>query len=610
MNILHVLSQFEVTGAETYAASLIDEQVTWRHNVFIASDTLTLPVQATVVRLPIGERSYPQRLRNIISLTRLIRNHKIDLVHAHSRAASWVCFFAAWVSRTPFVSTVHGRQHLHTSSKAFSIYGRNVIAVCESVREHLVGELGLRAKDIVVIPNCIPLDRWESEPSPTSRRELLGLPDETTILMFVGRLTGPKGNVVRFLLKHVLPIIIQRARATFVVVGGMIIPDDIPRLAESIRGRFAEPAVLLRGFQKNTAAYLSLADIVIGSGRVVPEALAMRKPVIAFGESRYLGRVTSESFRDAAETNFGDAGTFVQPNADLVVSDLLSALAAPPDKAGSEDLAVLVRQRFDSDVVAREVQGVYELAYARQRSPRSIPVLMYHRVLEDSATHSAHGIWVTAKRFAAQLRSLHKRGFQTITFRDFDKFMRGEQALPARPIVLTFDDGYEDNYTIAFPLLRQYGYRAVIFVVTDAQHRTNFWDRGEVSASLLHSRQLQDFSRQGFEIGSHTVTHARLTTISAPAAQKELEESKESLEQLLGSEILSFAYPYGALDAGVKHLVEEAGYRFAAAADSGPVRFIEDFREIRRTQIFPWTSGFGFWKKTLPAYQRYKLLKV
>ena len=78
---------------------------------------------------------------------------------------------------------------------------------------------------------------------------------------------------------------------------------------------------------------------------------------------------------------------------------------------------------------------------------------------------------------------------------------------------------------------------------------------------------------------------------------------------MLGSEILSVAYPYGAVSTAVKELTEEAGYKFAVAADSGPTRIHLDFLEIRRTQVFPWTSRIGFWKKSLPIYNRYKEMK-
>jgi len=178
-----------------------------------------------------------------------------------------------------------------------------------------------------------------------------------------------------------------------------------------------------------------------------------------------------------------------------------------------------------------------------------------------------------------------------------------------KPIILTFDDGYEDNYSIAFPLLQKFGFSAVIYAVTEKDRRTNFWDQDEPPAQLMSAAQLKELHRSGIEIGSHTVTHPRLPTASPERLRTEIRDSKDALEQLFGSGVFSFAYPYGELSESVKDCVCEAGYRFAVAADSGPLAFYQDFLQIRRTQVFPWTGQIGFWKKTLPIYIRYKALK-
>ena len=149
MNILHVLSQFEVTGAEVYATTLASAQRNHGHAVTLISDTLHFPYEGSVIPQSIGKRSYTQRLRNITFLIRLIREKNIHIIHGHSRAASWVCNVASLFTGIPFVSTIHGRQHVHLSSKAWSIYGKNIIAVSETLREHLIHELQLNPEHIL-----------------------------------------------------------------------------------------------------------------------------------------------------------------------------------------------------------------------------------------------------------------------------------------------------------------------------------------------------------------------------------------------------------------------------------------------------------------------------
>jgi peptidoglycan/xylan/chitin deacetylase (PgdA/CDA1 family)/glycosyltransferase involved in cell wall biosynthesis len=602
MRILHILSQFEVTGAEAYAATLIDEQVRAGHSAMVVSDTFTLPVNARYIPMPVGKRSYAQRIKNIAAIVRLVREQSIDIIHAHSRAASWVSLIACRLTRTPLVSTVHGRQHIHTSSKAFSVYGKDIIAVSPALKEHLVSELGLEAEHVTVIPNCIPFGAWKTANNSGKKKR-------KNLVMFVGRLTGPKGDVVRFLLNTVLPLVLRSRQVRFEAFGGMIVPPDIPNLVAKLNARYKQPVAQLKGFQQDLPHHLAGATLVIGSGRAVPESMVLRRPVIAFGESNYEGRVTPETFEKSTVTNFGDTGKPMSPEADQVAADILSILDDPPPQKELANLARMTEKRYDARNVAGTVQKVYERAFARAHSPRSIPVLMYHRITETAASASSHGIWVTAEQFSNQLHSLRQRGFETITFGDYDRFLQGQGSLPQKPVVLTFDDGYEDNYTIARPILREFGCRAVFFVVTDKKRRRNFWDSGEPEAKLLSSTQLRELNRSGMEIGSHTVTHPRLPQTAEKIVRRELRESKDSLEQILESEVISFAYPYGALQPAIKSLVEEAGYKFAVAADSGPVAFYEDFLEIRRTQVFPWTSRTGFWKKTLPIYNRYKSLK-
>jgi peptidoglycan/xylan/chitin deacetylase (PgdA/CDA1 family)/glycosyltransferase involved in cell wall biosynthesis len=602
MKILHVLSQFEVTGAEAYAASLIDEQARAGHSAVVASDTFTLPVKALYEPMPIGRRSYPQRLKNIRALVALTRTHSIDLIHAHSRAASWVSLVAARLTNIPLVSTVHGRQHVHISSRAFSVYGNDIIAVSASLKHHLVRDLGIKSERITVIPNCIPF-------SPLEGANTAGNQPIPDLVLFVGRLTGPKGDVVRRLLTEVLPHVLKQRRVRFEVVGGMITPADLPSLVATLNAQFDKPVVELKGFQKDMFSYIARSALIIGSGRVAPESMALHRPVIAFGESNYVGPLTPESFESSCTTNFGDTGIPSEAAPEQIADDILSVLRNPPSSARLEELARLSRQRFDAGNVARKVQTVYERAYARVHSPHSIPVLMYHRVVEHPPAHPTHGIWVTAEQFGDQLRFLRRRGFETITFRDYDRFLQGHARLPRRPVILTFDDGYEDNLSIAFPLLRKFDCRAVVFVVTDAKRRTNFWDPDEQQADLLTAEQIRELHRAGMEIGSHTITHPRLPQASDETIRRELGESRDALQQILGSEVVSFAYPYGDLNSATKSLVGEAGYKFAVAADSGPFSFFQDLLEIRRIQVFPWTTATGFWKKTLPFYSRYKTIK-
>jgi len=599
LKILHILSQHEVTGAEAYACALASVQETRGHTIYVISDTLQLPFRGTYVPCPIGKRDLAQRIRNIMFLVRFLRVHRIDIVHAHSRAASWISFFASKIAGVPFVSTVHGRQHLHLSCWLFNAYGKHIVTVSESLRQHLIDDLLIDPSYVRMIPNAIQTDRWR----PIRKRKRA----EKTI-MFVGRLSGPKGDVVRTLLREVFPAVESRVRSSITVVGGKTLPGDLRESAEAINERLGRPAVQFKGFTQNVEDEIAQANVVIGSGRVVPEALMMGKPVFAFGESGYVGNVNEQTYSDALQTNFGDTGIREAPNPETIAEELISFLQEDGGNSLTNSFVDGVRNHFDACRVEERVNEVYRRAIVRLQLCRRIPVLMYHRVVNEAPKGSCHGIWITADQFEQQLRSLKRRGFQTMTFRDYGHVLQGLMPLSGKPIILTFDDGYEDNYTVAYPLLRSYGCTAVIFSVADLKRRTNFWDPEEPCARLMSVSQLRELESYGIEIGSHSITHPRLAETSRSEAEHEIRHSKEILEDALGRGIRSFAYPYGRLNQRVKSIVEESGYHMGVAADTGPTKIHADHFEIQRTQIFPGTEKFGFWKKTQTWYPCYRRL--
>ena len=170
MRILHVLSANFYAGSVAYAVALAEAHHREGHQVWLASDMAALPTVAAQVQLPISERTYGQRLHNIRALRELVRQHSIDVVHAHSRAASWVSYFALRGLGVPLVSTVHGRQHLHTSTSLFDIYGQKVIAICENLAEHLRTEVKMAPHKLLVVPNGIAFGDLEPPAAPTRRR--------------------------------------------------------------------------------------------------------------------------------------------------------------------------------------------------------------------------------------------------------------------------------------------------------------------------------------------------------------------------------------------------------------------------------------------------------
>lgn len=244
-----------------------------------------------------------------------------------------------------------------------------------------------------------------------------------------------------------------------------------------------------------------------------------------------------------------------------------------------------------------------------------VTILAYHRVVAVKPSASRHGIWVEAKNFSRQMKLLRLMGFKTISM-DMLVDKRTEcntmshdtsiDKLPDKPIIITFDDGYQDNYLYAFPILKQYGFTATIFLVSEQIGGINQWDMlpGEEAIRLLSINEIKEMAEYGIAFGAHTVTHPHLTQLSKENAWQEIVQSKKDIEEILQKEITTFCYPYGEFSQGVKEMVKDAGFRCACAGDTE-----EDLFALARVQVFPKTNLFGFWKKIQGWYSGYRKLK-
>ena len=153
MKILHLLSQTHLTGPEVYVAALCRRQMADGHDCTVVSDTLSVQTEATYISMAIHNRSLVNRLRNIIKLTSLCREKKIDLINTHSRAASWIANMVAKLTGIAYVSTIHGRQSARAASRRTSVYGQHIIVVCEHLQGHVRNELNIVDANVRVIRN-------------------------------------------------------------------------------------------------------------------------------------------------------------------------------------------------------------------------------------------------------------------------------------------------------------------------------------------------------------------------------------------------------------------------------------------------------------------------
>jgi len=611
MRILHVASAEFYAGSVAYAVQLAEAHRAQGHQVWILSDATHLPTGATLVQAPIVNRRYGQRFRNSQTIRQLVQREKIDVVHAHSRAASWVSYLALRGLRVPLVSTVHGRQHLHASTSLFDIYGDTVIAICANLREHLIAEVKMAPTKIAEIPNGVDFAATTETSRPGE-----GAPSAPGVLRlsFIGRFNGGKGERAAALLQQVFPVLLREFPALHVaLVGGEL--DQLPAAGKAalaeLQAAFGARVEVV-GFTDDVPGWLHRSTLVIGAGRVAIEALGAGRPVLALGEVSTEGIVTLATFAAAAASNFGDISARVAPTQvdfAAILGEVRAFLAAPQPVPGA--LQQQARAHYALAPVAARVLEVYQQARMRKASPGFIPVLMYHKI-PDAPLATKHQIFVTKENFEKHLAYFRRQQLTPITFLDYLQFARGERPLaefPRRPIILTFDDGYTDNYTNLLPLMQQYGYRGVLYLLGDFDIRYNRWDVDvdptEPRSEIMDAAQKSAFVAAGWEIGAHTMSHAKLTELPLPVAAQEIEQSKTALETALHTTIVSFAYPFGNCNAEVKNAVRAAGFAFGIATDSGGMHLEDDRMQVFRVNMFPNETTSSLFKKTSPWYRKY-----
>ncbi len=189
---------------------------------------------------------------------------------------------------------------------------------------------------------------------------------------------------------------------------------------------------------------------------------------------------------------------------------------------------------------------------ASETPPQPIPIFLYHHIRNVKERWS-----VSPSLFEEEVKYLFDYGYHSVAMDAYENAVQNHTELPKKPVVLTFDDGYEDMYTHALPILQKYGMVGTFYIITGFVGTNGFltWD------------QLSEMQKAGMEIGGHTVHHVFLANLPMNMAKEEIEKCKSELEKHLGNKITSFAYPFNDHNKTVEKLVEQAGYTNAVIVD-------------------------------------------
>lgn len=195
------------------------------------------------------------------------------------------------------------------------------------------------------------------------------------------------------------------------------------------------------------------------------------------------------------------------------------------------------------------------------------PILTYHKLGPRPANVRIKGLYLKEELFRKQLRSLSRNGFLSLTL---DDAARGPLPIGIGAAI-TFDDAYQSVFRYGLPILLENEATGILFIVAGHIGKTNSWDisQGEVEERLMDDEQIREWLAEGQLIGSHTLTHCRLSMVSAEKAQEEIYASKAKLEDKFGVAVNHFCYPYGDWSPAVVEYVRQAGYKTACTVVPG-----------------------------------------
>ena len=228
------------------------------------------------------------------------------------------------------------------------------------------------------------------------------------------------------------------------------------------------------------------------------------------------------------------------------------------------------------------------------------PVLLYHSINNDNSNLS-----LTINEFEKHIIYLKKKNFKTINFNQVNKS-------DDKNIIITFDDGYKDLITNVLPILKRYGFTATCFIVSDLLGGKNTWDINKnnyLEKELMNKNDILEWVSNGMFIGSHSHNHPNLTLLNNNEITNQLDKSKKVLENITGSEVISFSYPYGKVNKSVYDITKKI---FDIAVTTNRGRYDpnnHDLHLIPRIDMGKKLSIFKIFLKLHTNYEDYKFKK-
>ena len=611
VSICHLFPALPLHGAENHFLTLarqLDPAKTKNSICLISAEgELVKDFRAMGIPVTLIQKKNRYDISIIWRLRAYLKTGGFEVIHSNLFTANLWGRLAAFGLKSAYVVTVHSIHSRHNPRQARieAFFDRLLvnstdllICVTKEVKASMHRDVRLPLTKLTTIENGIDFPEQKDIPSKIEARHTLGISENARVLVVIGRFSTPKNHLIFI---NAIP----EVRETFPDLKVLLVGDGEKEteVRKAIIEHHLENTVLLLGLRRDIPIILAASDIMVipsiweGLPIVMLEAMAAGTPVIATRVGGIPDAMTH-----------GVTGLLTSPDAPSLSKTMIEGLSnLPKMQEMAQKAREVTKNRYDIKQTASRYTDVYRtlsrehsfnrgtkdrirttigkaLSYGSGPENGKLRVLMYHRI-DDTLDRDI--LCVTPSAFSLQMTWLKEEGYTVLAPEKALEHLK-TGTLPPKAVSITFDDGYEDNYKNAFPILSEHGFSAAIFPVTGfsrGQYSHQRYKNYMKPITYLNPKQIEEMSRFGISFGSHTHTHPLLTTLSLDEAKKELMISKKDLEEWTRKPVSLFAYPNGVFNPGYFSAIESSGYLAAFTVIPGTNTKDTSFWELHRTEV-------------------------
>lgn len=334
--ILMTLMRLEIGGAETHVLELSLELARMGFEIVVASGGGVYEEHLKAAGIahytvPMYTKHPVKMAESLRELKKIIRNEKIDIVHAHGRIPAFLCGLLHKTMDFTFVTTAHWVFRTSFGFKQMTNWGEKVMAVSEDIKTYLIDNYGTDPKDISVTINGIDTNKFSPEADYSEALSEFSLSEESKKIVYISRMDEDRA-LVAFHLAEIAPEIEKAFPGTdIVIVGGGNVFDKLKTLTDEINGRVGRKMITLTGGRTDIDRFAAMSDLFIGVSRSALEAMACAKPVIVAGNEGYLGIFQEDKLQVGIDTNFCCRG-LVNSTKELLLEDVKRVMSATKEQ--------------------------------------------------------------------------------------------------------------------------------------------------------------------------------------------------------------------------------------------------------------------------------------